>query len=83
MLNTLKKLRLHIVYKFFLMMWLAPAIWLKSAGLKVALPRECAFSGQQTSVTTGTFMHRDRLPMRSWFVAMQIVSTNLNRISVL
>jgi transposase-like protein len=30
---------------------------------------ECAFCGRQFSITSGTFMHKSRLPLHKWFEA--------------
>ena len=42
---------------------------------------ECAACGKQTSVTAGTVMHRSKLPLRTWFVAIHLMATHSNGIS--
>ena len=44
---------------------------------------ECAACDRQTSVTAGTIMHRTHLPLRTWFIAAQLVATHSNGISAL
>ena len=44
---------------------------------------ECAACGRQTSVTAGTVMARTHLPLRSWFIAVHIVTSHSNGISAL
>ncbi len=44
---------------------------------------ECAGCGRQTSVTAGTVMHRSHLPLKTWFVAIHIVTSHSNGISAL
>ena len=45
------------------------------------LTRECKSCGRQTSVTAGTFMHRTHLPLKTWFLAMHMVTSHSNGIS--
>jgi predicted RNA-binding Zn-ribbon protein involved in translation (DUF1610 family) len=44
---------------------------------------ECAKCGRQTSVTAGTVMHRSKLPLTTWFMAIHLVSSHSNGISAL
>src|SRR5262249_45971971 len=44
---------------------------------------ECADCGHQTSVTAGTVMHRSKLPLTTWFMAIHLVSSHSNGISAL
>ena len=44
---------------------------------------ECSGCGRQTSVTAGTVMHRSHLPLRTWFLAADIVASHSNGISAL
>ena len=44
---------------------------------------QCAGCGKQTSVTAGTVMHRSHLPLRTWFLAVHIVTSHSNGISAL
>lgn len=44
---------------------------------------ECATCRRQTSVTAGTVMERTHLPLRSWFIAVHIVTSHSNGISAL
>ena len=44
---------------------------------------ECAACGRQTSVTAGTIMHRSHLPLKTWFMAIHIVTSHSNGISAL
>ena len=44
---------------------------------------ECAECGRQTSVTAGTVMHRSKLPLTTWFMAIHLVSSHSNGISAL
>jgi transposase-like protein len=44
---------------------------------------ECAGCHRQTSVTSGTIMHRTHLPLRTWFLAAHLVATHSNGISAL
>jgi hypothetical protein len=44
---------------------------------------ECAECGRQTSVTAGTVMHRSKLPLTTWFMALHFVSSHSNGISAL
>jgi len=44
---------------------------------------ECAACHRQTSVTSGTIMHRTHLPLRTWFLASHLVATHSNGISAL
>jgi predicted RNA-binding Zn-ribbon protein involved in translation (DUF1610 family)/transposase-like protein len=45
--------------------------------------RECADCGRQTSVTAGTVMHRSKMPLTIWFLAIHVVSSHSNGISAL
>ena len=45
--------------------------------------RECAACGKETSVTAGTIMHRSHLPLKTWFMAVHIVTSHSNGISAL
>ena len=52
--------------------------------LRAARPTfQCAGCGRQTSVTAGTVMHRSHLPLRTWFLAVHIVTSHSNGISAL
>lgn len=44
---------------------------------------QCAGCRRQTSVTAGTLMHRSHLPLRTWFIAVHIVTSHANGISAL
>ena len=44
---------------------------------------ECAACGKETSVTAGTIMHRRHLPLKTWFMAVHIVTSHSNGISAL
>jgi len=44
---------------------------------------ECAACGRQTSVTAGTVMHRSKLPLTVWFMAVHLVTSHSNGISAL
>ena len=44
---------------------------------------ECAACGKETSVTAGTVMHRSHLPLKTWFMAVHIVTSHSNGISAL
>ena len=44
---------------------------------------ECAARGKETSVTVGTIMHRRHLPLKTWFMAVHIVTSHSNGISAL
>jgi transposase-like protein len=37
---------------------------------------ECAHCGRQFSITSGTFMHRSRLPLRKWFEAVALYNAS-------
>jgi transposase-like protein len=42
---------------------------------------ECARCHRQTSVTAGTVMHRSKLPLKTWFYAIHLVTSHSNGIS--
>jgi predicted RNA-binding Zn-ribbon protein involved in translation (DUF1610 family) len=42
---------------------------------------ECAECNRQTSVTAGTVMHRSKLPLRTWFQAVHLMTSHSNGIS--
>lgn len=42
---------------------------------------ECAKCHRQTSVTSGTVMHRSHLPLRTWFQAVHLLTSHSNGIS--
>ena len=42
---------------------------------------ECAGCHRQTSVTAGTVMHRSKLPLRTWFEAIRLLTSHSNGIS--
>jgi hypothetical protein len=42
---------------------------------------ECATCHRQTSVTAGTVMHRSKLPLRTWFEAIHLMTSHSNGIS--
>jgi hypothetical protein len=42
---------------------------------------ECAGCHRQTSVTAGTVMHRSKLPLRTWFEAIPLLTSHANGIS--
>jgi len=42
---------------------------------------ECAGCHRQTSVTAGTVMHRSKLPLRTWFQAIHLLTSHSNGIS--
>jgi len=44
---------------------------------------ECARCGRQTSVKAGTVLHRSKLPLRTWFLAVHIVTSHSKGISAL
>ena len=44
---------------------------------------ECAACGKETSVTAGTIMHRSHLPLKTWLMAVHIVTSHSNGISAL
>ena len=44
---------------------------------------ECTACGKETSVTAGTIMHRSHLPLKTWFMAVHIVTSHSNGISAL
>jgi predicted RNA-binding Zn-ribbon protein involved in translation (DUF1610 family) len=44
---------------------------------------ECSACGRQTSVTAGTVIHRSKLPLTLWFMAVHLVSSHSNGISAL
>jgi hypothetical protein len=44
---------------------------------------ECGACGRQTSVTAGTIMHRSKLPLTVWFMAVHLLSSHSNGISAL
>ena len=44
---------------------------------------ECAACGKETSVSAGTVMHRSHLPLKTWFMAIHIVTSHSNGISAL
>ena len=39
---------------------------------------ECAACGKETSVTAGTIMHRSHLPLKTWLMAVHIVTSHSN-----
>ena len=39
---------------------------------------ECVACGKETSVTAGTIMHRSHLPLKTWFMAVHIVTSHSN-----
>lgn len=54
----------------------------RSAALKSrAYTYECLGCGRQTSVTSGTVMHRSKLPLTTWFWAAHLMSTHSNGMS--
>ena len=53
-----------------------------SAALKSrAYTYECLDCGRQTSVISGTVMHRSKLPLTAWFWAAHLMSTHSNGMS--
>jgi transposase-like protein len=42
---------------------------------------ECAGCHRQTSVTAGTVLHRSKLPLRTWFEAIRLLTSHSNGIS--
>jgi hypothetical protein len=42
---------------------------------------ECSGCRRQTSVTAGTVMHRSKLPLRTWFEAVHLLTSHSNGIS--
>jgi hypothetical protein len=44
---------------------------------------QCAQCSRQTSATSGTVMHRSRLPLKTWFLAAHIVASHSNGMSAL
>ena len=44
---------------------------------------ECTACGKETSVTAGTIMHRSHLPLKTWFMAVHIVTSHSSGISAL
>jgi transposase-like protein len=42
---------------------------------------ECAGCHRQTSVTAGTVMHRSKLPLRTWFETIHLLTSHSNGIS--
>jgi len=44
---------------------------------------ECLDCGRQTSITSGTAMHRSRLPLTTWFWAAHLMTTHSNGMSAL
>ena len=44
---------------------------------------ECRDCGRQTSVTSGTVLHRSKLPMQMWFWAAHLMATHSNGMSAL
>jgi predicted RNA-binding Zn-ribbon protein involved in translation (DUF1610 family) len=54
----------------------------RSAALKSrAYTYECLDCGRQTSVISGTVMHRSKLPLTTWFWAAHLMSTHSNGMS--
>ena len=54
----------------------------RSAALKSrAYTYECLDCGRQTSVISGTVMHRSKLPLTAWFWAAHLMSTHSNGMS--
>jgi predicted RNA-binding Zn-ribbon protein involved in translation (DUF1610 family) len=54
----------------------------RSAALKSrAYTYECLDCGRQTSVISGTMMHRSKLPLTAWFWAAHLMSTHSNGMS--
>jgi hypothetical protein len=43
----------------------------------------CTHCGHQTSVTTGTIIHRNHLPLRTWFRAIWLITNQKHGISAL
>jgi len=44
---------------------------------------ECSACNRQTSVTAGTMLHRSKLPLTLWFMAIHLVTSHSNGISAL
>ena len=44
---------------------------------------ECLDCGRQTSITSGTILHRTKLPLTAWFWAAHPIATHSNGISAL
>jgi len=44
---------------------------------------ECLDCGRQTSITSGTILHRSKLPMQVWFWAAHLMATHSNGMSAL
>jgi transposase-like protein/DNA-directed RNA polymerase subunit RPC12/RpoP len=44
---------------------------------------ECLDCGRQTSITSGTVLHRSKLPMQMWFWAAHLMATHSNGMSAL
>jgi len=44
---------------------------------------ECRDCGRQTSITSGTVLHRSKLPMQMWFWAAHLMATHSNGMSAL
>ena len=49
--------------------------------LKDCAKFECAACKYQFSVTSGTFMHKTRLPLRKWFIAIQLICESKKGVS--
>ncbi len=45
--------------------------------------RLCASCGYQCSLTAGTMMHNTKLPLRTWFLAMHLISSAKNGVAAL
>lgn len=45
--------------------------------------RECPDCGRQTSITSGTVLHRSKLPLQVWFWAAHLMATHSNGMSAL
>src|SRR5487761_93719 len=65
--------------------FVCPACGLKRFGLLTnrAYIYECRDCGRQTSVTSGTVLHRSKLPMQMWFWAAHLMATHSNGMSAL
>ncbi|MGH7074219.1 MAG: IS1595 family transposase [Stellaceae bacterium] len=44
---------------------------------------ECPDCGRQTSITSGTILHRSKLPLQTWFWAAHLMATHSNGMSAL
>ena len=63
--------------------FICPGCGERRAAVLKSRPRlyECLDCGRQTSITTGTAMHRSKLPLTAWFWAAHLMATHSNGMS--